>query len=282
MDSLERSESDWPSGARFYLTLDFECDFGTALERNTYRAIESVDLLVDLLDGMGVPLTCFVQTEVLDVAPERVDALAGLDEVSFHPHSHTHRPREETDVSVEIRTSTERYRDFFGDSPSGYRLPNGNVRIDDYRTLAEHGYGFDASLFPSWRPRHFDNTDAPTRPHRYPSLDLFEIPFTVYSETARVPTALSYCRVLGRPFTWLLSRCPPRVVVFNIHMHDLVTPPTYADLPHVYRALYARNDHGFDLLARMLSTFDDLDYEFGTIDELHGELEDSAPSTYSR
>lgn len=282
MDSLDWSESDWPPGRRFYLTLDFECDFGTALRRNVYDALGEVDRLTESLHRAGVPLTCFVQTEVLEEAPERVETLRELDKVSFHPHSHTHRPRGESDVEWEITTSTERYRDFFGEQPRGYRLPNGNVRPDDYRALSEHGYDFDASLFPSWRPNHFDNTDAPTRPHQYPALDLFELPFTVYSDTVRIPTALSYCRLLGRPFTWLLSRYPPRVVVFNVHMHDLVTPSSYHDLPPLYRAVYARNDHGFDLLERVLSRFDTLGYRFGTLDELHDRVRDGTPEGYSK
>ena len=165
MEPPVRPELEWPPEYRVYLTLNLECDYGTALSQNTYEAVEWVDQLVELLCGMKIPLTCFVQTELLEVAPEQVDTLARLNGVSFHPHSHTHKPRDEVDASKEIRTSTERYRDFFGKCPSGYRLSSGNVHDADYLTSAEHGYDFDTSLFPSWRPNHFDNTNAPTRPH---------------------------------------------------------------------------------------------------------------------
>lgn len=272
MTASEPPEFVWPRERQFYLTLDLECDFGTALSENTYEAVESVGRLVDLLERENVALTCFLQTEVLEVAPGAVESLLGLDDVTFHPHSHTHRPRSQIDVEDEIAESTKRYREFFGTEPTGYRLPNGNVRQVDYRALAERGYAFDASLFPSWRPGHFDNTGAPTRPHYFPDHDLFELPFTVFSDVVRVPTVLSYCRFLGRPFTWLFEWRPPEVVVFNIHMHDLVTPPSYRRLPPLYEKLYTRNDHGFELFERILRTFADRDYSFDTIDGLHADL----------
>lgn len=68
-DSIARRRLDWPAPQRFYLTLDLECDFGTALEENTFFATWSVDRLVALLERFDVPLTCFVQTELLDESP---------------------------------------------------------------------------------------------------------------------------------------------------------------------------------------------------------------------
>lgn len=269
MLSEDQPGFSWPTGRRFYLTLDLECDFGTALRQNTYQALEAADRLAALLDTLDIPLTCFVQTEVLDEKPEAVEILRDAVDVTFHPHSHTHRPRNRTDIDDEVATSTERYRDYFGAKPEGYRLPNGNIRPEDYRTLAAHGYSFDASVFPSWRPNHFDNTDAPIEPQYLNEFDLFEIPFTVYSETVRIPSSLSYCRVLGRPFLWTLINFPPNTVVFNIHMHDLVTPRSYRHLTRFYRFLYRRNDHGFKLLERILEEFSAREYNFSTIDRLH-------------
>lgn len=273
-DAVNRREFDWPRERQFYLTLDLECDFGTALSENRYVAVESVDRLVERLEWLGVPVTCFVQTEVLDIAPESVESLRALDDVTFHPHSHTHSRRSEIDVEEDIEESTIRYREFFGSEPTGYRLPNGNVRAGDYRTLTDHGYAFDASLFPTWRPGHFDNTNAPTLPHYLPDHDLFELPLTVFSNIVRIPTELSYCRFLGRPFTWLLESRPPEVIVFNIHMHDLLTPPSYRDLPPLYKLVYGRNDGGFERLTQVLRTFDERGYSFDTLDVLYANLRD--------
>jgi len=268
----------WPVTERFYLTLDFECDYGTALPENTYQAVEAVDDLQRLLDAHDVPLTCFVQTELLDAKPEAVETIrAASSTVQFHPHSHTHKPRGETIIEDEIRRSTVRYTEFFGRDPVGYRFPNGNVRQTDYRCLAEYGYEFDASVFPSWRPNHFNNTSKPTVPQYLPSHDLVEIPFTVYSDRLRIPTALSYGRLFRRPFEWLLTRRPPPVVVYNIHMHDLVTPDRFSDLPPTYKAIYGQNDRGFELLRRTLEAFDEHGYTFDTLDNLHETVRKTVP-----
>jgi hypothetical protein len=92
-----------------------------------------------------------------------------------------------------------------------------------------------------------------------------ELPFTVYSPLLRVPTTLSACRLLGRPFTALLVNRPPPVVVCNLHMHDLVTPPAYRRLPRGYKAVYGRNDRGFDILENVLDRFEAAGYAFDTL-----------------
>jgi peptidoglycan/xylan/chitin deacetylase (PgdA/CDA1 family) len=273
MSSTPHRMLGWPVDETVLLTLDFECDYGTALPENTYGAVEHVDRLVDLLERFDISLTTFVQTELFEEHPEAVEALRNADtDVRFHPHSHTHRPREETSVHWEIEESTRRFEEFFGRQPTGYRLPNGNVRASDYEHLGAKGYEFDASLFPSWRPNHFNNTTAPTVPHAIGDHNIVEIPFTVYTSLLRVPTALSYCRLLGRSFTELLTRWPPSVVVFNVHMHDLVNPPSFDDLPRFYRYVYSRNEDGFETLESVLERFKASSYEFRTVDETFDTL----------
>lgn len=270
---MSATQLTWPSDRTVYLTLDFECDFGTALRQNRYEAVSDVGQLVSFLERFEIPLTCFVQTEVLQERPRTVETLRESEStVTFHPHSHTHKPRGETSIPREIEESTRRYQDFFGSDPIGYRFPNGNVRDADYQVLSEHGYEFDASVFPTWRPGHFNNTRARTSPTYRSADDLFELPFTVYSDWVRVPTALSYCQVLGRSYSWLLTTRPPPVVVLNIHMHDLVTPSTIADLPTQYRLLYSRNRDGLSLLGTLVDAFLTQGYSFETLDSAHRAL----------
>lgn len=272
-DIVSPHEFEWPNVPVVYLTVDYECDYGTALSDNSYGALEETPWLVSLIEQLNIPLTCFTQTKVFHEKPEQVERLRSASTpVSFHPHSHTHRPRDETDMEKEILKATEVYEDFFQKSPVGYRFPNGNVRSMDYELLAKHDYKFDASVFPSWRPGHFDNTNAPTQPQLFADYDLFEIPFTVYSDRIRIPTALSYCRLLGRPFSKLLVRSPPPVIIFNIHMHDLINPPAFEELSSMYRLIYSRNTAAKPLLKRILTHLQESGYEFRQIDNLYEEL----------
>jgi len=88
----------WPIERTVILTLDFECDFGTALPENRYEAVTEVGRLVSLLEEYEIPLTCFVQTALFEERPDAVETLREADTtVSFHPHSHTHKPRKETE-----------------------------------------------------------------------------------------------------------------------------------------------------------------------------------------
>ncbi|MFC4246665.1 polysaccharide deacetylase family protein [Natribaculum luteum] len=273
LDNYASITTEWPTDQTVYLTLDFECDYGTALPTNSYKALEATDQLVALLEEKKVPLTCFVQTAVLDKHPEAVETLrASSIPVSFHPHSHTHKPRNQTSIEYEVAESTSRYREFFGTDPVGYRLPNGNIRAADYEHLVAYDYDFDASVFPSWRPGHFNNTDAATNPTYFPDFDLIELPFTVYSDTVRIPTALSYCQVLGFPYSQLLTFSPPSSAVLNIHMHDLTTPESYKNLPRFYKMIYARNENGFPMLQNLLSRFQAQDYQFAQLDDAHKSI----------
>jgi peptidoglycan/xylan/chitin deacetylase (PgdA/CDA1 family) len=266
---------DWPETGRAYLTLDLECDYGTAGDATRFDAAdaEHVERLVDLLERHEAPLTCFVQTRVLEERPESVELLRGADvPVTFHPHSHTHLPREETTTAFELEESTGAFREYFGREPVGYRFPDGNVRDEDYAVLAEHGYEFDASVFPTIRPGRFNNLDASTEPTYLPDYDLYEVPFTVFRGWMPVPTALSYCTLLGAPYTELLARRPPPVAVVNLHMHDLSRPPAYDDLPPLYRAVYARTGGGAGRLDRLVGGLRDAGHEFDTVDAVHDAL----------
>jgi len=274
MSGVDARPLSWPSHDAVYVTLDLECDYGTALDTNTYEALDAVPRLVSVLEQYDVPLTCFVQTEVLDERPTVVDTLRDAAvPISFHAHSHSHRPRAQTDMPTEVRRATNRFESFFGCQPAGYRVPNGHIESPDYRSLADHGYAFDASVFPTRRPGLFDNSDRPRCPTYLPGVDLFELPFTVLSPYVPIPTALSYHRVLGRPFGFVQRHFRPRPTVFNVHMHDLVTPDRFADLPRRYRFVYGRNDRGFSLFEQTLAEWRRRDLEFGRLDDVVDALQ---------
>jgi peptidoglycan/xylan/chitin deacetylase (PgdA/CDA1 family) len=277
MERTSLRRLSWQQSDRVYLTLDLECDYGTALGTNTYQALDHVPRLVTLLESLDVPLTCFVQTEVLDERPEAVEALrdAGTT-VTFHPHSHTHRPRSVTDVPAEVETATDRFRSFFDRDPTGYRFPNGSVEPADYAVLGDQGYEFDASVLPTWRPGHFDNRGKPMCPTYHPAFDLVEIPFTVLSRFAPIPTSLSFCRLFGSPYLAAQGLFPSRPTVFNVHMHDLVTP-RHTDLPLPYRLAYSRNDRGFEIFEHVLETFECNAFAFDTLDALTATLYENIP-----
>lgn len=277
-DSTERDETvvldQWPVKKNFYLTLDLECDYGTLTRSNTFHAVSAVPKLVEIVERHGVPLTCFLQTELLTEAPEAVQALEESSvTVEFHPHSHTHLRETETDTDFEVRHSATRVRDRFGTAPLGFRPPNGMVESYTYDRLQTNDIAFSAGLFPSIRPGLFNNLDEPIYPFHHERTGITEIPFTVFSDHIRIPVALSYSKLLGWPFQRLLSASPPPAIVFDFHMHDLVSPPVVENLPSLYRLAYSRRkNRGFEILEWFIQTFKNQGYTFGTMTELYDAI----------
>ncbi|MDF9745835.1 polysaccharide deacetylase family protein [Natrinema salsiterrestre] len=258
--------------ATFFLTLDLECDFGTALEVNSYEAARRLDALLGLLEPRDVPLTVFLQTEVLDEVPEVVETLVSASvPVEVHAHSETHPRRENADVRWEVETSVERVRKTFETDPLGYRFPDGTIADGDYRILSGAGVDFDASVFPSLFPGRFNNLRSPRTPFVHDS-GLVEIPFSIYSQYLPVPVSLSYLKLLGRPFESAVTWNPPETIVFDMHMHDLVTPETN-ELSATYRFVYGCNrDQGPDYLRRLLDSLAGRGYEFELLSTLYHDV----------
>lgn len=268
----DRLELDgWPLDQKVFLTLDLECDYGTAIEPNFYQAANEIDHLIRVLEKHDVALTCFLQTEILDTIPEAVTSLEDSSvPVNFHAHSHTHPKREDADVNFEISESISRVRDRFDNEVLGYRFPDGAAKSSDYKLLSENGIKFNASLFPSWRPGRFNNLVEPVYPYLHVPSKVIEIPFTVCSNKIRVPVTLSYLKLLGKPLETVVFRNPPRVIVFDLHMHDLVVPDTFAELPPAYRALYSRHKNsGVKILNRFIKKMLSKEYDFGVINDLY-------------
>lgn len=268
---VSTSLDEWPVDKTVYLTLDLECDYGTALNADIYEAAQQTDTLAQVLASRDVPLSCFLQSAILEDAPMAVDHLqTGAPRTEFHAHSHTHCPRPDTDVEAEIRESTQRIQDQFDPDVLGYRFPDGAVNPPDYDLLADYGVDFSASVFPSWRPGRFCNLTSPRYPCQLTPAAPPELPFTVYSKQMRVPISLSYLKLFGRPFEWLLYRRPPDVIVFDMHMHDLVPSSAFARLPTPYKTIYARNrNYGIDILKRFIDVFKEKGYRFGVMSDLY-------------
>ena len=267
----------WPVSDTVYLTLDLEQDYGTAAPGVAFESAARTDVLVDILERHDVPLTCFVQTQALETVPQAVRTLeaCGVD-VTFHAHTHTHPRRSEADIGTEIGESVERVRNRFDVEPVGFRFPDGTLKQADYYRLAAHDVAFDASVFPTWRPGRFNRSSVSPYPFKHSPTDVVELPFSVVTPTLRVPVSLSYLKLLGRLFEELVYRIRPPVVVFDMHMHDLIVPSMYDSLPRHYRGIYGRRKHsGVEVLDRFVDRFKSMGYRFRVIADLYEDTREA-------
>lgn len=275
LSSVSRLE-EWPTEKSVFLTLDLERDYGTALEDDSYEAASEIGRLVSLLESFDVPLTCFLQTKLFETSPDAIEELASADTpVEFHAHTHTHPSRDAADISFEIPESVERICDHFSTDPMGFRFPDGSFKTGDYEVLADSGVRFSSSIFPTVRPGRFNNLRDPKTPFLHQPSNIIEFPFTVYSKYLPVPVSLSYLKLLGAPFQHLLYSNPPNQIVFDFHMHDIVTPPAFERLSRMYRTVYRRNrDSGLEYFSTFVSKLLDAGYSFHTMGDLYREVND--------
>ena len=269
------------------LTLDLEQDYGELLDEPSYEGLEHVTELVAFLREKAVPLTCFVQGSLFETHSDKVDQLAQLD-VEFEVHSYSHPKPRQAESKSEIEKGREAYRKFLGQDPVGYRSPLGVINTKDYEILASNGFKFDSSIFPSVRPGAFNNLRKPTKPYFLGSSKIVEFPFTVFSPIIRIPVALSYIKLLGKPYLYLLRTLPlPNLLIFNFHLHDLFKLSCSNKLPlekfafvdrRIFRRIYsAAKPNGLQLLDEFITLLERKGYAFSKLVDIYQVLSEQEP-----
>jgi peptidoglycan/xylan/chitin deacetylase (PgdA/CDA1 family) len=169
-----------------------------------YRGVErGLPRLLDALDALGIPVTCFCTGEVAVRHPARVrDILARGHELGSHGYSH--RPFDGLPMAEardEIRTSGEALR-AFGAPVTSFRAPN--LRFPDryLPLLEEHGFRVDSSQA-KYKIAYYRSRAR---------TSLTRVPASTTSSVLRLP------RAIRDP--WLLSLSSP--VVLFVHPWEFV------------------------------------------------------------
>jgi len=223
------------------LTLDVEQDYGELLDEPSYEGLGYISDLVEFFKERDIPLTCFVQGSLFETHPAEIKKLFALD-AEFELHAYSHPSPREANTEFEVERGEDAYKKFFGKKPVGYRSPLGVISESDYAILASHGFGFDSSVFPSLRPNTFNNLRLPIKPYFLDDFQILEFPLTVFSNIIRIPVALSYIKLLGKPYFYSLRTFPlPKLIIFNFHLHDLFRLSSANQIPlEKFTSLYRR------------------------------------------
>lgn len=226
---------------RFCLTLDLENDWyfeGSAMDHLT---LEHLDNFIALINQIDVPLSTFVVGKTLEQYPEKIDHLSAETDCEFHLHSYSHEIPPKPDFETDLLEGVEVYRDHFGSEPEGYRAPKGAITLEKLRILDKHGFRFDSSVFPSFRPGVYNNLRAPLTPYKPDGIDLIEVPLGVF-RGIRVPISHSYLKAGGWSLCWGLQILPlANVVVYNLHLQDLYQTDSHNALDTLKRIFMKRN-----------------------------------------
>ena len=264
------------------LTLDVEQDYGELLDEPSYEGLQHIPELVEFFKERNISLTCFVQGSLFETHPARIKQLSALD-VEFELHSYSHPEPKEANVEFEVERGKEAYRRFVDKDPVGYRSPLGVINGEDYAILASNGFRFDCSIFPSVMPGVFNNLRKPTKPYLLNNSKMIELPFTVLSNAIRIPIALSYIKLFGKPYFYLLKTFHlPNLIIFNFHLHDLFELSSSNKIAlrkfsPIYRLVYNRiyrkqKNNGFAILDELITTFQRKGYMFSKLLDIYQSI----------
>jgi len=264
------------------VTLDMEPDYGDPEKR--IRLLENKEYFeryIAIVNKYNAKVTMFTVTNLFERYGDNFAELAGRIPLEYSVHSHTHDPYNACSLE-EVRASREAYQTFTGDSPLGYRAPIGRIDKDGLGHLLDHGFEYDASVYPSVRPGEFGhfNLHMPNIPFRVKRADgksLVEFPFTAI-EKVRIVFALSYAKLFGWGMYSLLLRAfgLPEAALLLSHPHDFY----FASIPDntvkgLERMALARNSsRAFEYFERMLAALKQRGYEFAFVSELYRQVKD--------
>jgi peptidoglycan/xylan/chitin deacetylase (PgdA/CDA1 family) len=263
----------------FCLTLDLEQDYGDLFDKPHYDGLAHIPELISFMQEINIPFTVFVQGCLFEMFPHVIEQLSKLD-VEFELHSYSHARYKNTNARYEIESGKKAYVKYFGKDPIGYRFPSGIFSNEDYSILAENGFQFDSSVFPSVRPSAFNNLNMPIYPYYIKEYEIVELPFSVFSKYIRIPVALSYIKLLGWSYLELIKLSfLPEIIIFNFHIHDLFDLPLVSRFDKenfsvlnriVFKRIYKqqRND-GFILLKSIISNFRERNYSFYKLNTIY-------------
>lgn len=265
------------------VTLDMEPDYGDPEKR--IRLLENPEFLeryISIINKHNAKVTMFTVTNLFRVFGDDFNKLATRIPLEFSVHSHTHDPHNACSLD-EVRASLQAYKEFTGKQPSGYRAPIGRIDKAGLGHLLDHGFEYDASVYPSIRPGEFGyfNLHMPNVPFRVAREDgrsLVEFPFTAI-ERIRIVFALSYAKLFGWGiYSTLLKLCGlPKAALLLSHPHDFY----FAFIPNntiqgLERAALSRNSvRAFDYFENLLAALVRQGYEFVFVSELYEEVKRS-------
>lgn len=271
------------------VTLDMEPDYGDPQKK--IRLIENSEYFeryTAIVNKYNAKVTMFTVTTLFDSYGELFKKLAARIPLEFSVHSHTHDPHNACSLD-EVKNSQAAYEKFINAKPLGYRAPIGRIDKDGLGHLLDHGFAYDASVYPSIRPGRFGyfNLHMPNTPFRVTRSDgssLVEFPFTSI-ETIRIVFALSYAKLFGwSAYSFMLNLFGlPETALLLSHPYDFY----FGNIPNntidgLERwAMTRGTGYEFDIFENILAFLHAQGYEFVHLSEVYKQTKNTEMKIFS-
>lgn len=256
------------------ITMDVESDLNSReYDIELFRDRDKLNLFKEIIDKHDVKLTGYLVTNILEHNPLLIDNAKSLLPIKFEVHSHSHN-QSEPDSEREIDKALECYTKFFSQAPKGYRAPNGLISPEGLIRLAEKGFVYDASIFPSYRfdEYGYNNADLPIQPYIYktPSNDIIELPFAVIPKV-RLVVSISFIKLLSWYFYKGLINIfgLPDILIIDTHPYDFFIKNHLHRVKGWKKIAHARNaDNAMLLFDYLLVELNKLGYKFVYVNDV--------------
>jgi len=222
-----------------FVSCDVEHDVGSDAAK-TFRGVERMEEILDVLSQFEISSTLFVTGEVLERYADLSLDWAGRHEIACHSYSHIFfNLLNKTDIREDLDRYLEVYKKVFGKRPYGFRAPSHIVESFTIRVLDDLGFLYDSSVVPHYpffkKYRGYMGV-APKTPYNPSDIayrkegdsDIVELP--VSGHLGGLPLAGAWVR--GVPF-WvynlLFNTHCPRYISFSFHSWDMIYDDSFLD-----------------------------------------------------
>jgi hypothetical protein len=220
-------------------TIDVEPDFAGLLTKDQYCGKNYLYKLEDIVKKYNLKLTAFATAKTLEENSDILGMLQSM-KAEIEQHSYSHQIGHLSKIK-DIEKGIETHIKILGNSPIGYRSPQGIITKQEALFLEKMGIMFDASIFPTIFPGRFNRLNFPVVPFKIKESSLIEIPYGVVPKI-RIPISLSYMQLLGLDTFKFFFRFfgLPDLIVYDFHTYELGKVASYSQLPRVAKLGYYR------------------------------------------
>ncbi len=178
--------------------MPLEYGFSISPEQQMQVGKLGLDKLMPLLSDQSIQSTLFTTANFANQYPESIKQLSLKHEIASHTFYHS------SYSTSDLSRSRERLSEIIGQQVVGLRMPRmKQVPVSD---IINAGYGYDASVHPTWLPGRYNNLHLPRNP--YVENGLFRIPASVST-------------IFRIPLFWLSFKNFPYAMYLKLAIHSL-------------------------------------------------------------
>ncbi len=157
-----------------------------------------LDKIMPTLLEANIQATLFTTANFANHYPDAIRQLSQIHEIASHTFYHS------SYTTADLSRSRERLSEIIEKEVVGLRMPRmKQVPVAD---IINAGYGYDASIHPTWIPGRYNNLHLPRNPYQEEGL-------------CRVPASVStFCRI---PLFWLSFKNFPYSLYLKLALHSL-------------------------------------------------------------